>query len=59
MTLKDMAIKINRSGCDIPFLSRFERGLAMADGIDTDLAHAISDAYGVRLRMTPTRVSAR
>lgn len=59
LTLQAMADKIDKPGCDVPFLSRFERGLDTSSGIDPELVNAISEAYGVRLRMTATKVGVR
>ena len=59
LTLQDMAEKIVMQGCDVPFLSRFERGRDMSEGITPELAAKISEAYGVRLRTSAAKVTVR
>jgi transcriptional regulator with XRE-family HTH domain len=56
LTLQDMVDKIAMKGCDVPFLSRFERSKDTTDGITPELASAISAAYGVRLRTSSAKV---
>lgn len=57
LTLREMADLIGHKGCDVPFLSRFERGLHMSEVIDKALLDKIGKAYGCRVRMTADRVA--
>ena len=57
LTLQDMVAKIAMKGCDVPFLSRFERGRDISEGITPELAAKIAEAYGVRLRTSAAKVT--